>query len=72
MKKSIELHNLNAVKFTRSYETGVRSCINIRFTFVSEFPQILSGMDKDIDTFETLTTSFEVVGYGVPRPTVAW
>lgn len=29
-------------------------------------------MDKDIDTFESLSASFEVQGFGVPRPIVEW
>ncbi|XP_065224775.1 uncharacterized protein LOC135848732 isoform X2 [Planococcus citri] len=37
-----------------------------------EYPRILSGMEKDIDTFETLSAAFEVVGFGVPRPTAIW
>ncbi|XP_065224779.1 obscurin-like isoform X6 [Planococcus citri] len=39
---------------------------------VLEYPRILSGMEKDIDTFETLSAAFEVVGFGVPRPTAIW
>lgn len=29
-------------------------------------------MDKDIDTYESLSTSFEVQGFGVPKPKAIW
>lgn len=40
--------------------------------YFPEFPRILSGMDEDIDTFESLSAEFEVQGFGVPRPSVLW
>ncbi len=43
-----------------------------KIAYFVEFPKILSGMEKDIDTYESLSASFAVRGYGVPRPSVQW